>query len=638
MKCTIGQLYEFNKIHSISNKIKVKTRFGFKNIEAVDITAKNSEQYYIETDSGKSAVCSPDHLWFNGEWKKTKTFNIGDKIDTIDGIEIISVIKKLNDRKDLYDLQVAEVKEFYANGIVSHNSSIANAIIFGLYGQIEGINLSDLPNRINKNLWVKVKVLCGNRQVIIERGLAPKLFNVELDGVELHQAGKSNIQEYLEEEIFEMPYNVFKNIIILSVNDFKSFITMTPKDKRLIVDKLFGFSVINQMYEKIKNDRKTIKDDIIRVQGELDSINQSISTTSGKLDELEKISNKENKERIVELKESLIKIQADQVKLSKAKTTLLDEYNKIDVSVTKLNTQLNKKTTDLSFAKNKVKLYTNSTCPECSKPLDTEFDISKKLSYEHIINSIPDEITKIQESIIDTKSKSKSNLDKQHQVVSRISALSTNMITFKNELTKIADNFKNGDTQFNQLKGLVKDFKAHEDLNRNNKSALANDDYFLSILEELLGENGVKNLAVKTILPGLNATLAQMVSDMHLSFHIRFNEKFDCVINHLGEDINPKTLSTGERKKADFIIIIALIKLLKLRFPQLNVLFLDEIFSSVDADGVHSILKILRNVIKDININTFVVNHTILPAELFDKRIEVFKDNGFSKFTIENIK
>jgi DNA repair exonuclease SbcCD ATPase subunit len=159
----------------------------------------------------------------------------------------------------------------------------------------------------------------------------------------------------------------------------------------------------------------------------------------------------------------------------------------------------------------------------------------------------------------------------------------------------------------------------------------------MEIVEQVLGEDGVKNLAVKTILPGLNANIAAMASTMHLPFHIRFDEKFDCIINHLGEDINPMTLSTGERKKADFIIIIAIIKILKLRFPQLNLLFLDELLSSVDHDGVYNILKILNQVIKENKINTFVINHTVLPHEIFDKKIQIYRENGFSKFSIENI-
>jgi DNA repair exonuclease SbcCD ATPase subunit len=187
------------------------------------------------------------------------------------------------------------------------------------------------------------------------------------------------------------------------------------------------------------------------------------------------------------------------------------------------------------------------------------------------------------------------------------------------------------------MKQLISNFETQETEKIDAKSKVNADYYFLENLEEILGEDGVKNLAVKTILPGLNTNIAAMIQTMHLPFHIRFDEKFDCIINHLGEEINPMTLSTGERKKADFIIIIAIIKILKLRFPQLNLLFLDELLSSVDADGVHNILKILSKVIKEAKLNTFIINHSVLPREVFDKEIHIFKENGFSKFEVTKV-
>ena len=41
--------------------------------------------------------------------------------------------------------------------------------------------------------------------------------------------------------------------------------------------------------------------------------------------------------------------------------------------------------------------------------------------------------------------------------------------------------------------------------------------------------------------------------------------------------------------------------------------------------------------IQDIGLNTFVINHTVLPSEYFDKKLEITKDAGFSEFTIETI-
>jgi DNA repair exonuclease SbcCD ATPase subunit len=517
-------------------------------------------------------------------------------------------------------------------------STIANVIIFGLYGQVENINLPDLPNRINKNLWVRIKLRCGDREVLIERGLAPKLFKAEINGVPLDQAGKTNVQDYLETEVFEMPYNVFKNVIILSINDFKSFLTMTPKDKRSIIDKLFGFSVINDMLDKVKDERKLLRDDLTKIQGELDTIKNSITATTNKLTELEAASTIENKKKILELKESLIKLNDDHSKLSTAKEKLITEHDLNEAAIAKLTGKYNNKNIALVNAKKKLKLYENDTCPECCKKLDTDFDKVRKVEYETSIANIPNELTDINTQIGEIRKSANANRDKQNAIIGRISSLSTTMQNIKNELVKISNAVKNGDGEFTHLKSLIEDFKNKEVESSHGQSDMMGNEHFLSLLEEMLGDDGVKNMAVKTILPGLNATIAQMVSEMHLSFHIRFDDKFNCVVNHLGEDINPNTLSTGEKKKADFIVVIALIKLLKLRFPQLNILFLDEIFSSVDHDGVYSILKILSDVIKEYKLNTFVINHTVLPQEIFDKKIEIYKDNGFSKFTIENIR
>ena len=45
----------------------------------------------------------------------------------------------------------------------------------------------------------------------------------------------------------------------------------------------------------------------------------------------------------------------------------------------------------------------------------------------------------------------------------------------------------------------------------------------------------------------------------------------------------------------------------------------------------------LFQIIKEHKINTFVINHSVLPHEIFDKKIQIYRENGFSKFTTETI-
>ena len=538
--------------------------------------------------------------------------------------------QKLEFNKDAAELYLTLGKNGHGK------TTIANAIVFGLYGKVEGVKMGDLPNRINKNLWVKVHLQSNTMDVVIERGLAPNKFKVVINGVEYDRAGKRGVQEYLEEEVYGIPYHVFKNIIILSINDFKSFLTMSPSDKKQIIDKMFGFSILNDMQRMVKDDRKALKSDMDAFDAELTQINESIVQVKMQLNKLQQESDEKNKDEIKTLKERLVKFDENKKKLETAQEAFKEKLGTFEDDLKVKNNKYSNMKYELESIKRKLALYEKNACPTCEAPLDSEFHQHKKEEYQSKADVIPDQMKALEGEVQDINLSIGQAREKQNQIRDKVSSIKANINNIKNELIKIKNATGNKD-QFKHLDTLIRGFQEQEQTKESDKSKITNEYYFLETLETVLGEDGVKNMAVKTILPGLNANIAAMINTMHLPFHMRFDDKFNCVINHLGEEINPMTLSTGERKKADFIVIIAIIKILKLRFPQLNLLFLDELLSSVDQDGVYNILKILAQVIKENKINTFVINHTVLPHEIFDKKISIFKDNGFSKFEIETI-
>jgi exonuclease SbcC len=515
-------------------------------------------------------------------------------------------------------------------------TSIANAIVFALYGKLDGVKMNELPNRINKNLMVRVKLQCKNIEVEIERGLAPSHFRVLLNGIEFDKAGKKSVQEYLEEEVYGIPYHVFKNIIILSVNDFKSFLTMSPNDKKQIIDKMFGFSILNDMQKAIKEERKNLKIDLDSFERDLKQISENITSVQMKLNELLAESNQKNKEKIQELKERLIAFNDNKKKLEDAKEKIVSAMQLKSKDLDANKTSYNKMVYELAELKKKLALYERGTCPTCESPLTTDFHQHRKDEISSKVESMPEKINEAKNAVDAIGSSILELRSKETQVLDKVSSLNTNIRNLKNELLQIKEGMEGSD-QFDHMKQIIEDFQKKEEATSSQKDNFAGDYAFLEIVEDVLGEDGVKNLAVKTILPGLNANISAMSQTMHIPFQIKFNDKFDCIITHLGQEINAMTLSTGERKKADFIIIIAIIKILKLRFPQLNLLFLDELLSSVDQDGIYNILKILSQVIKESKINTFVINHSTLPHEIFDKKLQIYRDNGFSKFEIEAI-
>ena len=538
-------------------------------------------------------------------------------------------------------LQVIDFEEDKSNlylvlgGNGAGKSTLAKVITYLCYGKVEGSTLKDLPNRVNGELYGRIWLESKGNKIEIERGINPGIFNVKINGSEYDVAGKVNLQDFLETEIYEIPYHVFKNVIILSVNDFKSFITMSPYDKKRIIDKIFGFSIINEMAEAVKEKRKGIIEEIRTYEDEIRTLNESIGSVYDKIEQIELLTAEKDKSKVKKLKEDLISLNENRKKLNSFTKSTKIKLEELDKDSRKKATEHSSLNHQILNVKKDLKLFENSTCPTCTAPLTSDFHLDIKKEKEKSLITLTEQFEVIKIQYEEAESKLTDLRTKGRQIHVKAGQLETQMEAIKDKLIELSE--KDESDSSTNLKQLVKDFKIRKGEKSNGKLKSEADDFYLTILENLMGEDGIKNLAVRSILPSFNNHILLMGREMGIPFGIRFNEKFYCTLHHLGTEISAKTLSTGEKKKVDFVIIMALMKMIKVRFPSLNILFLDEIFSSIDSDGVYHIINILHDTIQDIGLNTFVINHTVLPSEYFDKKLEITKDAGFSEFTIETI-
>ena len=513
-------------------------------------------------------------------------------------------------------------------------STLAKVITYLCYGRNDGANLRDLPNRVNSNLWGKITLETKGNLVEIERGISPNVFDVKINGSDYDVAGKANMQDFLESEIFEIPYHVFKNVIILSVNDFKSFITMSPWDKKQIIDRIFGFSVINEMREIVKSKKKVIVDDIKTFEDEIRTLDDSIKSVIEKIDQFEASNKEKGDEKLKTLKDKLLTLNENRKKLKDINVNVKEKIKLADLNVKEKTKESLEASNELKRLKKDIKLYDNNQCPTCTAPLNTDYHKDIKKSKERRVKEIQNLTESLETEVTISETNLTSLREKGKSILVKLGQLETSMESYKEEVVKLANS---DDNQYHQLKQLVSDFTTKREEKDGERMVSEGETNYLTILENIMGEDGIKNLAVRSILPSFNNHIRIMGKEMGIPFGIRFDDKFNCTLHHIGEEISPKTLSTGEKKKVDFVIIMALIKMIKMRFPSLNILFLDEIFSSIDADGVYHIINILHKTIQDIGLNTFVINHTVLPSEYFDKKLEITKGGGFSEFTIEKI-
>lgn len=538
----------------------------------------------------------------------------------------------------LMELTFSEIPAFYlVQGRNGHGkSTLSDVIKFAIFGKLENKKLKDVANRMNKHAEVKIELSTRKGKVIIERGVEPGYFRLSLNGKEIDKAGKRSVQEFLEEEILEMPFYVFSNTLSLSINDFKSFIRMTNYDKRAIVDKIFGLQVLNQMREVLKSQTKRLKEMIDSLESSANAFSRSLKTSEKELEDLIAKLQESKGEKSKELEEKRLKLNAFLVAKREKETEISSKLDKGEAMKTAIEKAI---TGDLQLAREsrqKIALYESSKCPTCSSDLTTDFHKENLKQYQASLKDAEERVTekkKEQERLAETISKIQQVLREVQKQVHTAEAQLTAVVREANDIAKQS----NVDDQTSALTRIVEEAKKNIAESQESRNQTAQKMNFFSLVEEIVGEKGVKQLAIKSILPSLNSEIQRLVMTLGLEHRITFDEEFNAKIVHFGTEVSVDTLSTGESKKVDFAVLLAFIRLLKIKYPGANVLFLDEIFSSVDGDGIYHILKILRETVKEYGMNIFVISHYPLTYTEFDYKVEIGKNNGFSSFTLEKV-
>lgn len=512
-------------------------------------------------------------------------------------------------------------------------TTISQVIAFCLYGKVEGKKLGDIPNRINGNAWTRIEFESDQKYITVERGLEPSLFTLYIDGIKYDQAGVKNIQDYLSDDLIGIPYYVFNNTISLSINDFKSFIKMSPQDKRAIVDKIFGFHILNQMREALKVESKKIKDALNISGAKMDTIQQSIQKSSQEMEILLESMKNESKDNVKKLNETLDKFQEIKNLHLKKVQEFKDEESKILNLMTESNRSLIEARSEYQNLERRLKLYDNDLCPTCGSSLVEGLHVTLK---ESLIKERDTSIIKLDECNLSLSGIK----EKESEIRRRKSELNEKGMKIDVKIREILSEIKkeeslDSDKQVESLKKIVQNLEADLNEIESQKFKTEEKNIWIKKLDDVLGEKGVKQMAIRTILPSLNSEIFDLLREMGLDYQVVFDEEFKASLFHMGIEIPVQTLSTGEMKKVDFVVLIAIMKLMKLKFSTINLLFLDELFSSVDPEGVHSILKILRKNTRNMGLNIFVINHAPMPHEIFDWKLEVKKANNFSSILID---
>ena len=505
-------------------------------------------------------------------------------------------------------------------------SSIADCIIYALYGKIDGTNSSDIPNRINKNFYVKIEVDCNGHEVIIERGLAPNLFVVRIDNNIVDTAGKNNVQTMLEENYYKIPYSVFKNMLVLSINDFKSLVDLNPSDKRNIIDKIFGFTEYNLMAKLIKEDIKILDSSVSSNEGSLKTANINIENYEQQLIELK--NNEVSQEEIDELTEKINEVKSLKVK-NEENIKKLDGVRKtLDTQSTEKNIDIRDLKRKIEDNKKKIKLIDSKKCPTCGSSLDTdEFHkererlVQENVSCEKAIEELTSVITDLSNKMraVDTKKNVFVDAINKCGLADLVSDLKYKVSLKKNSSQPLLNLKESLNKQIIQL--------------NEEKEILSKKKMLYDCVMQILGDGGIKEYIANKYIPTINQIISEMMDFMGINYNVVFDRTFKATITSNGYNVSYNSLSTGEKKRIDFATVVSFIKLLKLQLGEMNLLFLDEMLASIDINGVSDMMTILKDLSAELNMNIYLIHHAQVENVIFDNVFETSKPDGFSKLS-----
>lgn len=512
-------------------------------------------------------------------------------------------------------------------------STIKEAMTISAYGKSHLRKMKDLPNWRNRAAYTYNEVETDKGDiVIIERGIDPNFTEIKINGVRHNLPDKRKVDDFIESEVLNLNFSTFCNTISLSFDDFKSFVNLSPSDKRKIVDPIFGIDILSDMRSEAKNESKNSKKNLdISVAGV--TKNQELLDKS--IAELEALDSKISQS--ISEKEKSIKdeIEVEEGKKEKYRT----EFNKLNDKISDINTKSSKLNNSIIDSKNKIsdfnnklKIYSQNKCPHCLSDLTGDASDSIKKSIE--------EKKKLEEELYD---KMTSNMSKVKDLVKKItedlSASRSDFYSAKSSvesLKKQLEGLKN-DTQDDQKESIMKimeTIKSDLESSKSDSARYREECEIYEAIDEVLSDTGIKRSLIDKVIPILNNRIEEISERLDFKFSFSFDFDFNPVINYLGMEISPESLSTGQRKKMNLIVLLSFIELIKMKHGSLNAMFLDEIFSGLDKKNVYKAIEILREYADNYKMTIFVVSHETLPQEFFDDRILVKMNNHFSEMEV----
>ena len=527
-------------------------------------------------------------------------------------------------------------------------STVLDALTFVLFNKpFRKINKPQLVNTVNeKECLVEIEFSVNNREYLVRRGIKPNIFDIEVNGTQMHkEADDRSNQKILEENILKVNYKSFTQIVILGSSTFVPFMQLATSHRREVIEDLLDIRIFSAMNNIIKDKIREKREQVKSLDLKKQTLKEKEQMQREFIEELENRGNANinaNKEKIANLdKEVGVYIGENDTTEEQIHSLVKEQEMLIGASdkLVKLNNLKGKISQKVSAITKEHKFFNeNTVCPTCTQTIEEEFRLNRivdaqnkakelKEGYEELENTIKFEQERERQFTVLSKEITKLN----HEISqnnTRISLNQRQIRDLENEVQTIAENLANRNSEHEKLEEFKTNLqKTFEDLSKKKEEIV-----YYDFAYSLLKDDGVKTKIIKKYLPFINQQVNRYLQmmDFYINFHLdeEFNETVKSPIH---EDFSYSSFSEGEKMRIDLALLFTWREVARVKNSvNTNLLIMDEVFdSSLDGFGTDEFLKIIRYVIKDANI--FVISHKADLHDKFESVLRFEKVKGFSR-------
>ena len=542
-------------------------------------------------------------------------------------------------------------EEHPTNLIVGTNgagkSTILDALTFVLFNKpYRKINKPQLANTTNeRECLVEIEFSINSRQYVVRRGIKPNVFDIVVNGNQLHrEADDRSMQRILEENILKLNYKSFTQIVILGSSTFVPFMQLTSSNRREVIEDLLDIRIFSAMNNIIKETLKEKKNQVKSLDLKRETLKDKMKMQKNFIEELEnrgKANIEANEQKVDKLlKEVDVYIEENEKTEEevKVRTKKQEEVTGATQKLSKLNNLKGKISNKVATITKEHKFFNeNTVCPTCQQDIEEEFRLNRiedaqnkakelKEGYDELANTIKFEQQRERQFTTLSQEITKLTHDIS-QNNTRISINQRQIRECEHEIQTITSNLQNRNTEHEKLEEFRENLqKTIEDLS-DKKQEIVHYDFAYSLLRD----DGVKTKIIKKYLPFINQQVNRYLQMMDFYINFKLDEEFgETVESPIHEHFSYSSFSEGEKMRIDLALLFTWREVARLKNSvNTNLLIMDEVFdSSLDGFGTEEFLKIIRYVIKDANI--FVISHKSDLHDKFESVLKFDKIKGFS--------